>query len=141
MTKNELCLTSLVAAIPGAILAVLMIFAFINYAGGPTLGFRLISGLLLLIGAFLGLMPVGIFLRGGPQAAKPKKKDVVPTPEETQASKASDEPVSDEEATFEVGETPGDSEAFAETIDEDESEIAGSSDFDLGAEFDEEEKK
>ena len=140
MTKNQLCLTSLVAAVPGLILAVLMTMAFVNYAGGPTGGFKVISGLLLLIGAFLAAMPAIIFVRGGPHVAKPKKKEEAKADsEQTQASKVAEEAVSDDEATFEVDEPTGDSEAFAETIDQPEE--AGSSDFDLGAEFDEEEKK
>ena len=55
MTKNQLCLTSLVSAVPGLILALLMVSAFFNYAGGPTGGFKAISAGLLLIGAFLAI--------------------------------------------------------------------------------------
>lgn len=136
MTKNQLCLTSLVAAVPGLILFVLMIMAFANYAGGPTVGFKSICALLLIIGAFLAAMPGIIFLRERPQVEKPKKEEAkVADPEETQPSQ-----ISDEEATFEVDEHHADSEAFAETIDEPDA-LAGSSDFDLGAEFDDEEKK
>ncbi|HLJ11383.1 MAG TPA: hypothetical protein VKU82_09340 [Planctomycetaceae bacterium] len=71
MSKNGLILTSLVAAIPGAFLAVQMIMAFLRYAGGATLWTKGLSAMLLLIGAGLAVMPVGIFLFAGP---KPEKK-------------------------------------------------------------------
>ena len=62
MNKNTLCLTSLVAAVPGAVLAVLMVMAFVNFAGGWSVMVKGLTGLLLLIGAALAVMPVGIFL-------------------------------------------------------------------------------
>ena len=74
MTKNGLFLTSFVAAVPGAVLAYLMVMAFLNYSGGPSLWTKLLAGLLLLIGMLLMLMPVGIFVYAGPKAEKAPKK-------------------------------------------------------------------
>jgi hypothetical protein len=77
VSKNGLFLTSLVAAIPGAVLACLMVMAFVNYAGGPTWWVKILAGMLLLIGALLAAMPVGIFLFAGPRAEKPPKDEAV----------------------------------------------------------------
>jgi hypothetical protein len=65
----------LVGAIPGAFLAGLMVMAFLNYAGGPSMGSKLLAGMALLVGVLLTCMPVGIFVYGGPKAEKaPKEK-------------------------------------------------------------------
>ena len=143
MSKNALCLTSLVAAIPGAVLAVLSLLSFINYAGGWSFAVKGINALLLVIGASLAAMPVGIFVLAGPKSEKPSKKkdEDLPTedPSATRSSQVveSDEFATDDEATFEVDESAGE-DAFAETIDQ-APEEAGSDDFDLGADFDVEE--
>lgn len=75
MSKNGLFLTSLVAAIPGVILACLMVMAFVNYAGGPTWWVKILAGMLLLIGMLLTAMPVGIMLFAGPKAEKAPKTE------------------------------------------------------------------
>lgn len=145
MSKNALCLTSLVAAIPGAWLAVLMVMAFVNHAGGPTGTIKGLAGALLLVGGTLAAMPVGIFLFTGPKTEKPPKKKAE-SEKPAKAAKADDEfvAVADDEssasdasvadaATFEVDTDPRDSEEFMETVITPVE--AGSDDFDLGADF------
>lgn len=97
MSKNGLILTSLVGAIPGLIMAVLMVMAFINYAGGQSVFHKILCVLLLLIGLLLAAMPVGIFVLAGPKAEKApaKKKDE----EEEVADAASGEVVEAAEAS------------------------------------------
>ncbi len=74
MTKTGLFVTSFVAAIPGAWLAYLMVMAFLNYSGGPSLWTKLLAGMLFVIGMLLVLMPAGIFVFAGPKAEKAPKK-------------------------------------------------------------------
>ncbi len=74
MTKTGLFLTSFVAAIPGALLAYLMVMAFLNYSGGPTMWSKALAGMLFVIGTLLVLMPVGIFVFTGPKTEKAPKK-------------------------------------------------------------------
>jgi hypothetical protein len=75
VTKQGLFLTSFVAAIPGALMAYLMVAAFLQHAGGPSAWTKALAGMLLLIGLLLAAMPLGIFLYGGPKTEKaPAKK-------------------------------------------------------------------
>ena len=126
MNKNTLCLTSLVAALPGAWLAVLMVMAFINFAGGWSAPLKGIAGLLLLAGAALAAMPVGIFLFFGPKTAKPLKAteatEKEPGESESSAAVEADASVADDASTFEIDES---SENVEEAADE----------FDLGGDF------
>src|SRR5262245_57125199 len=98
MNKNALCLTSLVAAVPGAWLAVLMVMAFISYAGGWSFLVKGVAGILLLVGGMLAVMPIAIFVLAGPRAAKAAKKE--------SAVAAIDEPAPAEGEDFSVSE-PG----------------------------------
>lgn len=77
MSKKGLILTSLIGAVPGALMAALMVMAFINHAGGPTVLHKILSVLALLIGLLLAAMPIGILVLTGPKAEKQaaKKKD------------------------------------------------------------------
>jgi hypothetical protein len=75
VSKNGLILTSLVGAIPGLVMAYLMLMAFVNSAGGPTVLSKIQCVLALLIGLLLAAMPVGIFVLTGPKGEKaPAKK-------------------------------------------------------------------
>jgi len=138
VNKLNLTLTSLVAAIPAAVLLILLVMGFVNYAGGPT-GVKVISGFTLLIAAGVAFMPAGIFFLSGPKAEKaPKvkeeKKEEAPASESAVAV-ADDELVAQEDASFEVDEemAVADSEDFAETIAQ---PAEDSGDVDLGDEFD-----
>ena len=82
MTKTGLFVTSFVAAIPGAWLAYLMVMAFLNYSGGPSMWSKALAGMLFVIGTLLMLMPAGIFVFAGPRAEKAPKKPKGETSEE-----------------------------------------------------------
>jgi hypothetical protein len=70
VSKNGLLLVSLVGAIPGAWLVCLMVMAFMNHAAGPSIYPKALAGLALLSGLLLTVMPIGIFVFGGPRAEK-----------------------------------------------------------------------
>ncbi|MGE5193339.1 MAG: hypothetical protein ACM3U2_12665, partial [Deltaproteobacteria bacterium] len=74
MTKTGLFVTSFVAAIPGAGLACLMVMAFLSYSGGPSMWTKALAGMLFVIGTLLALMPVGVFVFGGPKTEKAPKE-------------------------------------------------------------------
>lgn len=140
MSKLGLVLTSLVGAIPGGVMAAVMVMAFVNYAGGSSTTFKVLAGLLLLIGSFLAAMPVGILLFAGPKSEKKikKAKDVEKAKAEGSGDKAPEsaeveevEVVAEDDATMEVSDDSPDSEVFAETIDQPIVD-AGSDEFDLG---------
>lgn len=83
MSKSQLALTSLVAALPGGWLAYLMVMAYLGPgAGGWSIIVKGLTGTLLLVGATLAVMPIGILLFSGPKTPKaPKKKKADPQPE------------------------------------------------------------
>ncbi len=141
MNKTGLCLTSLVAAIPGAWLAVLMVMAFLSAgAGGWSVTVKGLAGMLLLIGGVLAVMPIGILLFAGPKAEKPAKQKDKPSKakaddaEPQAAAIVDDDGFESADATFEVDQDPRDSEEFVETIGQPAVE-ALSDEFDLGADF------
>jgi hypothetical protein len=74
VTKLQVMLTSLVAAIPGALLAYFMVMVFLNFGGGSSGFFKGLAGVSLLLGAMLALMPVGILVFAGPKSEKKKPK-------------------------------------------------------------------
>jgi hypothetical protein len=150
VTINTLCLTSLVAAVPGAWLAVLMVMAFVNHAGGWSVTLQGLAGILLLIGSTLALMPVGIYVLMGPKAEKASKKkkdshakeaDSAAEPSEsTEALMVDDadafdaDAIDEADATFEADIDHRDSEEFVETMSTPDAE-ADSDAFDLGDDF------
>ena len=100
MSKNGLILTSLVGAVPGALMATLMVMSFAKYAGGPSVLHKILCALALLIGLLLAAMPVGIFVLAGPKAEKaPAKKKEEKTAKD--ADEASGEIAEAEEAEAE----------------------------------------
>jgi hypothetical protein len=74
VTKIGLFLTSFVAAIPGAGLAYLMVMAFLNHSGGPSMWTKALAGMLFVVGTLLTLMPFGILVFAGPKAEKALKE-------------------------------------------------------------------
>jgi hypothetical protein len=142
VNKTNLCLTSLVAAIPGAWLAVLMVMAFLSPgAGGWSVVVKGLAGLQLLIGAALAAMPVGILVLSGPKGEKKSKQKDQPAPKGDEAKPQAaaladqeDDGFVSADATFEADSDPRDSEEFVETIGQGDVEIS-SDDFDLGADF------
>ena len=70
MTKMQTSLVSLVAAVPGGLLAYGMVMSFLNYASQSPLSFRIISGITLVTAVLLALLPLAILAYGGPKKAK-----------------------------------------------------------------------
>lgn len=146
MTKQSLALTSLIAAIPGLFLTVLMVIAFISHAGGTTVTLKLLAFVLLLAGGAMAALPAGIWVRGGPDAKSDKKKG------ETKAPVAA-EPISSDTimlgtmdevpafsgsdfGTVEVAADLRSSEEFIETVAQPAVEADADDELDLGDEFD-----
>lgn len=123
---------SLVAAVPAALLAFLLVMAFLNHADAMGGTLNAVVGVALLAAVATALMPVGILIFGGPRgAAKPKaakapkpskKKGKDETPEEepvaaaTGLEEAEQEPLVDEEDEFATAE----SDAMLEEFEADE---------------------
>lgn len=74
MSKTSLALTSLVAAVPAAFLAYLMVMTFLSRAEHMTGMMQVLAGMTLLVSAVMMAMPAGILIFG-PKAGKAKKKD------------------------------------------------------------------
>lgn len=131
MSKNSLALTSLIAAIPGLILAGCMVMAFTGHAGGWSLFVQGLAGVMLLVGGTLAALPAVVFLSDRPRKAAPpkeKRPEPVAAREEPPSSAVV---ASDDEASFEIDETQvGDSEEFIETLEEGD----GTEEFDFGDE-------
>ena len=143
MSKNGLLLVSLVGAIPGAFVVYVMVMAFVNYAAGPAVWPKALAGMSLLCGLLLAVMPIGIFVYGGPKAEKaPAEK----TGDESEGGSGDEEAIiaeSDEESessaavTDENLEVVGASDEFAMTgeIVTSDADSSGSEEFDLGSDF------
>lgn len=137
MSKNALVLTSLITAIPGALLVFVTVMSFLRYAGGWSIGIQALSGLLLLIGLGLALMPVGIYVLGGPKAekeAKAESESAAESAELVAAEESGETPASEElisDSSLEVDELGTDEFAMTgEVVTPD----ASGEDFDLGEE-------
>ncbi len=144
MSKNGLLLVSLVGAIPGALLVYLMVMAFVNYAAGPTMWPKALAGMSLLCGLLLAVMPIGIFVYGGPKTEKApaEKKDdeaeVEPGNEETIIAESDDdfEPASGAtDENLEVVEGASDEFAMTGEIVTSDADSSTSEEFDLGSDF------
>lgn len=85
MSKLSLCLVSLIAAIPGGILAALLVKVFLDYGGGPSPAYQGLAGVVLLISAMMTLMPIGILLFGG------RKQDAAPAVTRQGAAESADD--------------------------------------------------
>ncbi len=78
MSKLNLAAVSLVAAIPGGILAFFSIYAFLNYSERMQTMMQVVNGVTLLMAVVLVLTPVVIMLRKGKGVPADKKKASVP---------------------------------------------------------------
>lgn len=87
MNKLNLLLTSLIVAIPGAILAVLLVMAFLYHGGGANVAFQGLAGLTLLVGASMAALPgaVLVFVKGDLKAPATAKRKKQAEPEEEEA--------------------------------------------------------
>lgn len=135
---------SLVAAVPGGILAFLLVMAFLSHAddmGGTLNG---IVGFTLLCSVAAALMPVGIMLFGGPKGAtKPKPAKEKTDADEGDDSKAAADEFGDSDDSSDLLES-GDSDASGELMEADDDDSSGehelsdewdTSDADLSDEF------
>lgn len=95
MTKSNLFASSLVASIPGSILAYFCVMAFLNYGGGSTILLKVTTGLMLVVGLSLPVMSVAILLsgRGGAPSAKKEKPAKEDKKSKAKGKKAEDEEV------------------------------------------------
>lgn len=73
MTKGQVSLMSLVAAVPGALLVYGMVLSFLNFADHSPPAFKVIAGIALAMGLLIALLPFGILIFGGPRAPKAEK--------------------------------------------------------------------
>lgn len=120
---------SLIAAVPGALLAFLLVMAFLRHADkmGGTL--NAVVGVALLCGVAAALMPVGILLFGGPRTAgKPKSIKAAKTKGEPEAAAATEDAEELEESS-ELVATTDESDDLVMTADEPSSgEVEATSD-------------
>lgn len=131
MSKTSLCLVSLIAAIPGAGLAGLMVISFLNYADKSPGALKALAGVSLLLGGALALMPVAILVFAGPKAPKkPKAAEGEPkdAASESQAVAAASDSVAESEE-------PGDGDTLAQSGDEDDFTTDATLGFDDDAEM------
>ena len=75
VSKTNLALSSLIAAIPGGFLAYLLVMAFLHHIGDMPMMLQVLVGLALVGCVVATLSPVGILVFvGGDGATKPKKE-------------------------------------------------------------------
>lgn len=70
MNKVETSLVSLVAAVPGGLLAYGMVMSFLNFASTSPLSFRIVAGITLVTAVLMALLPLAILVYGGPKKVK-----------------------------------------------------------------------
>jgi hypothetical protein len=116
---------SLVSAIPGAILAIVMVLVFVNYAGGPSILTKVLAGLMLLSGLALAAMPAAIWLFLAPkQISAEKAAGAAAEPKQEEAEVAVEEPAEPAEGIIED-----------DAVDKEVPQNDEESEFDLGADF------
>lgn len=120
MTKSSSALLSLVAAVPAAFLAFLLVMAFLNHADkmGGTL--NAVVGVALLAAVATALMPVGVLLFGGPRGPAKPKAAKAPKPAKKKKGKAASE---EDAAASAIAATAAQDE---ELVDDEEFETAES---------------
>ncbi len=128
MSRVGVVLTSLVAAVPGAALTVLVVMAFLKYAdamSGVLIG---LSAVTLLASALIALLPVGIVLF----SAKPRAATAAAAVEPT--SKVSDEEDAADSVKTIRKEKKGKQAATMDgiVVEDDETAAVGDEDFDFG---------
>ncbi|EDL59583.1 hypothetical protein [Gimesia maris] len=128
MSKLQLPLISLVAAIPGGFLAYLLVMAFLNHAESMPTMLLAVAGTTLLMSGVLVLMPLGALIFGPKGGAKKKGKGL----EEAESFDEDDEELVSDSAAELSGEFEEDD--FDEA-DDDMFESAG--DLEVGDDFDE----
>ncbi len=140
MSKLQLPLMSLVAAIPGAFLTYLLVMAFLNHAEAMSTSLLGVAGLTLLLSAFLAVIPLGALIFGPKGAAKKKAKGKdLPADED----EAEDDLISDSAAElsdeFSDGEIGVDEDELASGDDLDFDDVDEFSDSEISGEIEEDE--
>ena len=129
MSKLQLPLMSLVAAIPGGFLTYLLVMAFLNHAEAMSTTLLGVAGLTLLLSAVLTIMPIGALIFGPKGASKKKKKgeDI----DETDSTDEDDDLVPDSAAELsdEIGVDEFDAEEDDDLASGDELDFGESDDF------------
>lgn len=120
MTKFQVLLASLVAALPAGVLSVMLVLVFLNYGGGPNLTFQALVAATLGSSTLITLMPLGIlvFYRDGSSPVK------------ASAPKAAAAPIIDEEPV--AAEDGAELSAELESVDLDAHDTSPEGGFDLG---------
>uniref|UniRef100_A0A7C2NYI4 Uncharacterized protein n=1 Tax=Schlesneria paludicola TaxID=360056 RepID=A0A7C2NYI4_9PLAN len=129
MTRMQTAAASLVAAIPAALLAVLLVMAFLNSSENLKGLTMVLVGGTLACGVALAAMPVGILVFGGPKKAK---ADVATSqPVETMVVDEDEEMSTGDEIMTADSEVEEPTEEIAETVDFDSAELSDLADTDL----------
>lgn len=130
MTRMQTAAASLVAAIPAALLAVLLVMAFLNSSENlKGIALQALVGVTLLGGALVALMPVGILVFGGKK--KPKADVAASQPVETMVVDEEEEMSTGDEIFTADSEVEEPTEEIAETVDFDSAELSDLADTDL----------
>tara|TARA_R100001132_G_C3275139_1_gene97802 strand:- start:3307 stop:3810 length:504 start_codon:yes stop_codon:yes gene_type:complete len=136
VSKLQLPLISLIAAIPGGFLAYLLVMAFLNHAESMSTMLLAVAGTTLLMSAVLVLMPIGALIFGPKGGAKKKAKGKDSEAADSfDEDEAGDEELVSDSAAELSGEFEDDElgDDFDET-DDDSFESAG--DLEIGDDFD-----
>jgi len=86
VSKLQLMLASLAAAVPGGILSYFLVMSFIQYGGGPNVSYQALSALSLVVALAGTLSPIAILLFYSSGEEKPAK-----TPPPEKAAPAGDD--------------------------------------------------
>ena len=106
MSKNNVMLMSLTAALPAGYLTYLLVMAFLSFSGGPTVIHQALTGVTLGTAALVALMPVGIlvFYQGDEIPSSRRSAKAAPAVA-TMTPAVSDELADDTEALDDFSET------------------------------------
>lgn len=113
MNRNTFAAVSLIAAVPGAFMAYLLVMAFVNRFESMAGMFRIVSGLTLLVSAFLTVLPIGIIVFW----PKTEEDEEPATEESDQVQDESPEPSEPEEPVAVAASTGDQSLAEGEDLD------------------------
>ncbi|MCH9652316.1 MAG: hypothetical protein K0U86_17190 [Planctomycetes bacterium] len=126
MSKLQLPLMSLVAAIPAGFLTYLLVMAFLNHAEAMSTTLLGVAGLTLLLSAVLTIIPIGALIFGPKGDSKKKEKSKGKDLGEADSAEADDDLVPDSAAEL------SDEFGVDEYETEEEDELASGDDLDFG---------
>ncbi|MEX0701667.1 MAG: hypothetical protein WD069_06175 [Planctomycetales bacterium] len=103
MSKLSLCLTSLVAAIPGGILAALMVMTIVAKFGEMPTSFTVLASIVLAVCAFVAVLPLGILIFGPRRPGEAAEKKAAAAADEEADEYVPEEALGEDEfATAEI---------------------------------------